>query len=173
MATTRGDLVAGVFGRQAQAEQAIQDLWKAGFAQDRIDMATRSEGVTTGTSQFTPQKDAAEGAVTGAVTGAGVGAAAGAVAMLLIPGIGLVLGGGLLAGILGGAALGAAGGTFLGPFVALKMDEDEARYYSKAVDEGRTVVLVQTHDRQAEARAILDRHGAHSRQTERPAESYL
>jgi hypothetical protein len=173
MATTRGDLVVGVFGRQTQAEQAIQDLWKAGFAQDRIDMATRSEGVTTGTSRFTPQKDAAEGAVAGAVTGAGVGAAAGAVALLLVPGVGLVLGGGLLAGILGGAALGAAGGTFLGPFIAMEMSEDDAHYYSKAVDEGRTVVLVQTHDRQAQARAILDRHGAHSRETKRPAESYL
>jgi hypothetical protein len=94
------------------------------------------------------------------------------VATLLVPGLGLVLGGGLLAGILGGAALGAAGGTFLGPFVALGASADDAHYYSKAVDEGRTVVLVQTHDRQAEARAILDRHGARRRETQRPAESY-
>jgi hypothetical protein len=71
----------------------------------------------------------------------------------------LVIGGGLLAGILGGAALGAAGGTFLGPFVALEMDEEEARHYAREIDEGRTVVLVQAFERADEARAILARHG--------------
>jgi hypothetical protein len=176
MAAKRDDLVVGVFDHTDQAEKAIADLWKAGFAQDRIDMATRSEGVTTGTSQFAPQKEAAEAAVVGAEAGAVIGAAAGAVAMLLLPGVGWVLGGGLLASLLGGlggAALGAAGGTFLGPFVALEMSEDDARFYSRAIDEGRTVVLVQTPDRQADARAVLDRHGAHSRETARPADSYL
>ena len=81
-------------------------------------------------------------------------------ATMLVPGIGLVIGGGLLAGILGGAALGAAGGTFLGPFVAMKMDESEARDYARAVEEGRTVVLVYTTDRADEAKSILERAGS-------------
>jgi hypothetical protein len=153
-------LVVGVFDHQAPAERAVADLWAAGFARDRIDMVTRSEGQTQATPDFTRQKDAAEGAVAGAVAGATAGAVAGAVAMLLIPGLGTVIGGGLLAGILGGAAFGAAGGTFLGPFVALEMNEEEARHYAREVDEGRIVVLVLAGDRAVEARAILARHGA-------------
>src|SRR5258708_38375520 len=98
MVRNQGDLVVGVFDHQPPAEQAIDDLWKAGFAQDRIDMVTRSQGMTRGTSRFTPQKDAAEGAATGAAVGAGVGAAAGALALMLVPGAGLALGGGLVAG---------------------------------------------------------------------------
>jgi hypothetical protein len=82
---------------------------------------------------------------------------------LLIPGLGAVIGGGLLAGILGGAALGAAGGTFLGPFLSLEMSEEEARHYSRQIEEGRTLVLVQTNNRKEEARRILQAHGASTR----------
>jgi hypothetical protein len=163
MAAKSKDLVIGVFDHLAPAEQAIEDLWRAGFPRDRIDMATRSQGVTAATPRFEYQKDAADGALTGAVAGASAGAVAGAVAGLLIPGLGAVIGGGLLAGVLGGAALGAAGGTFLGPFIALGVAEDDAQYYAHEVDEGRTVVLVQTPDRADEARAILERHGARLR----------
>jgi len=73
----------------------------------------------------------------------------------------------LLASIIGGGALlGAAGGSLVGTFVALEMSEDDAQYYARAVQkEGRTVVLVQTPDRRDEARAILDRNGAHQRRS--------
>lgn len=163
MAHDRHNLVVGVFDHQGPAEQAVQELWQAGFARDRVDMVTRSQGVTKGTPDLQRQKDAADGAVTGAVAGVSVGAVAGAVAFMLIPGIGTAIGGGLLATILGGAALGAAGGTFLGPFVALQMDEDEAHYYAHQVDEGRTVVLVQTETRVPEARVILRKYGGRAR----------
>jgi hypothetical protein len=160
---TRDDLVAGVFDDTRRAEQAIADLYQAGFALDKIDMVTRSQGETSATPDFAAQKIAADGAITGAATGAGVGAAA-AAAMMLIPGVGIVLGAGLLAGVIGGAALGAMGGSLIGPFIALQMSEEDAHYYASAVqDEGRTVVLVQTPNRQAEARAVLNRHGGRDR----------
>ncbi len=154
------NLVVGVFDHQAPAEQAVADLWAAGFARDRIDMVTKGHGQARATTDLTLQNAAADGAATGAMAGATAGAIAGAVAIMLVPGIGTVVGGGLLAGILGGAALGAAGGTFLGPFIALDMSEDAAKHYARQVDEGRTVVLVLAFDRAAEARAILARHGA-------------
>jgi outer membrane lipoprotein SlyB len=160
MAEINNDLVAGVFERRGQAEAAIADLWRAGFPRDRIDMATRSEGVTEATPAGQLQEDAAEGATTGAIAGASAGAIAGAVLASFIPGLGAVIGGGLLAGVIGGAALGAAGGTFLGPFLALKMARDDAHHLASQVDQGRTVVLVQTSDRQEEAHALLRRHGA-------------
>jgi hypothetical protein len=164
MAVTKNNLVVGVFDHSPQAEQAVEDLYRAGFPQDRIDMATRSEGVTRATPRLTNDSDASTGALAGAIAGASTGAVAGAIALLLVPGIGTVIGGGLLAGIIGGAALGAAGGTFLGPFLALEMSPDEAHYYAQEVDQGRTVVLVQTPDRADEAWSVLSRHGARRRE---------
>jgi hypothetical protein len=149
-----------VFDNPVQAERAVAELWRAGFPRDRLDMVTRSQGTTQATPHFGRDKDAAEGAVGGAAAGAGVGAVAGAVATMLVPGIGTVIGGGLLAGILGGAALGAAGGTFLGPFVAMKMDEEDARLYAREVEEGRTVVLAYTTERAGEAHKVMEQHGA-------------
>jgi hypothetical protein len=155
----RNGLVVGVFEHRTQAERAITELWKAGFAHDRIDMVTR-EGETEATPNLHLQDEAGLGAVAGALGGAGAGAVAGAIAVMFIPGLGTVLGGGLLAGIIGGAALGAAGGTFLGPFVALEMTEDDAHYYAHALDEGKTIIIVKVPERAEEARTILRQAGA-------------
>jgi hypothetical protein len=153
MIEPRKDLVIGVFEEEAQAEQAVSALWRAGFAPDRISMANRRMGVVAGTPRMQFQKDAAEGAATGAVAGAGAGAVAGAVAGSLLPGVGTVLGG------IGGAALGAAGGTFLGPFLAMEISEEDAHHYSNAINQGRTLVIVRQIGRCEEAREILRAHG--------------
>src|SRR5437016_2207913 len=113
---TRDDLVVGVFDDARPAEQAIADLHRAGFAMDKIDMVTRSQGETSGTPDFALQKNAAAGAVGGAATGATLGALAGAAAAVFIPGVGVALGAGLLASMIGAAALGAVGGSLVGPF---------------------------------------------------------
>src|SRR5947199_7294109 len=73
MTAPKHNLVVGVFDHLPPAEQAIQDLWQAGFAHDRIDMVTRSQGVTEGTPRFERDKDAATGALTGAAAGAATG----------------------------------------------------------------------------------------------------
>jgi hypothetical protein len=172
-AMLHNNLVIGVFQHQADAEQAVADLWRSGFPRDRIDMVTRSQGFTKATPNYDEQKQAADGALTGAAAGAGAGAVAGAIAALFIPGLGAVLGSGLLLGALGGAALGAAGGTFLGPFIALQMSESQARHYARHVEEGRTLVLVQTDDHRDEARTILHNHGADERHDFREAVSAL
>ncbi|HZV06681.1 MAG TPA: hypothetical protein VE999_16490 [Gemmataceae bacterium] len=153
MIEPRKDLAIGVFEQEAQAEQAVSELWRAGFAPDRIDMANRRLGVVRGTPRVQFQKDAEEGAAAGAVAGAATGAVAGAVAGSLIPGVGTVVGG------IGGAALGAAGGTFLGPFVAMDISEEDATRYSNAINDGRTLVIVRQIGRTDEARQILRSHG--------------
>jgi hypothetical protein len=153
MMEARKDLAIGVFDQEAQAEQAVSALWRAGFAPDRIDMVNRRMGVVPGTPRLQFQKDAEDGATTGAVAGAASGAVAGAVAGSLMPGVGTVLGG------IGGAALGAAGGTFLGPFLAMDIAEEDANHYSNAVNQGRTLVIVRQIGRSDEARAILREHG--------------
>jgi hypothetical protein len=157
------DLVIGVFDHRPQAERAITELWSAGFPHDRIDMVTK-DGESSATPNLHLQTEAGTSAIAGAVGGAGAGAVAGALVTILLPGVGTVLGGGLLAGVLGGALLGAAGGTFLGPFLSMEMSEDDAHYYAHHVDEGRTVVIVKTHDRKEEASAILRRAGAFERE---------
>src|SRR5262249_50791852 len=134
------ELVVGVFDHLPDAEKAIQELWQAGFAQDRIDMITRSAGRISATPRYHWNKEAAYGALAGAAAGATVGVVAGALATIIVPGLGAVLGGGLILSAIGGAAVGAAGGTFLGPFIALGMSSDEAHYYATEIDEGSTVV---------------------------------
>jgi len=150
--------IAAAFDDAQAAEQAVADLWAAGFAQDRVDMVSGAQGLTEATPDMRNQAAAADGALVGAVTGASAGAIAGATLVMLIPGLGAVIGGGLLAGILGGAAMGAAGGTFLGPFAAL-MEEEDAHHYTSEVHAGRIVVLVRAFDRAPEAQEILTRHG--------------
>jgi outer membrane lipoprotein SlyB len=158
MMEERKDLAIGVFEQEAQAEQAVSALWRAGFAPDRIDMANRRMGVVPGTPRMQFQKDAAEGATAGAVVGAASGAVAGAVAGSLMPVVGTVLGG-ISGATLGAAALGAAGGTFIGPFLAMQISEEDANHYSTAIDQGRTLVIVRQIGRSDEARDILRAHG--------------
>ena len=153
MIEARKDLVIGVFEEEAQAEQAVSALWKAGFAPDRIDMANRRVGIVRGTPRLQFTEDAADGATAGAVAGATAGAVAGAIAGSVMPGVGTIAGG------LGGAALGAAGGAFLGPFVAMDISEEDANHYSNVMNQGRTLVIVRQIGRCDEAREILLAHG--------------
>lgn len=153
MIEPRKDLVIGVFEQEAQAEQAVSALWKAGFAPDRIDMANRRVGIVPGTPRLQFTEDAAEGATAGAVAGATAGAVAGVVAGSLLPGVGTIIGG------IGGAALGAAGGTFLGPFVAMDIGEEDAHHYSDVINQGRTLVIVRQIGRCDEAREVLRANG--------------
>jgi hypothetical protein len=49
---------------------------------------------------------------------------------------------------------------FLTAALELGIPEEEAHYYEDQLDAGRTIVTVTTEDRAAEARTILNRHGA-------------
>jgi outer membrane lipoprotein SlyB len=152
MAEASKKYAVGVFDEEAQAEQAIAALWRAGFSPDRIDVVNRRIGLVKGTPRIEFQKDAADGAATGAVAGAGTGAVVGAMIGSLFPPMGTILGG------IGGAALGAAGGTFVGAFIAMEISEDEAHHYSTIVDQGRTLVIVRQIGRTDEAREIFRAH---------------
>jgi hypothetical protein len=156
-------LVIGSFKDTKHAVRAIDALFAAGFRNEQVGLVSKE---WAGEQAVPPddvelQEKAGEGAVAGAATGAGLGAVAGALGAGLVPGVGPVLAGGLLTVVLGGTALGAAAGTFLGPFVALGLSEEEAQRHTREVEAGHTVVLVQTEDRQEEARTLLLGHGAY------------
>jgi len=162
MVQLRVGTVVGVFKDQEHAMKAMNELRAAGFADSEVGLVTRDWVLGTPDRRgIEVQQKAGDGATAGAATGAGVGAVAGLIGASLIPGFGFVVAGGLLMGAVAGAALGAAAGTFAGPFVALGMSEDEVRRHSQYVEEGRTVVLVHSEERQAEAQQILLKHGAY------------
>jgi Heat induced stress protein YflT len=156
-----GSTVVGVFENRLQAEQAIDELHHAGFADNQIGYALRGEHSEKGLEP--PHEETRNEAATGAISGGIFGAIVGALAALLLPGIGPVLAGGILVAALGGAAIGAAAGGVLGALMDLGVTEEEARYYENEFKNGRTIVAVLTgedRERANQAREILHRHGA-------------
>ena len=96
--------------------------------------------------------------ITGGVIGGAVGTAA---AALLLPEIGPVVAGGLLATLLSGAALGGMAGGFLGTFANIGVPKEKSKYYKQEMKARKTLVTVQTADRQGEVMEILSHYAAH------------
>lgn len=119
------------------------------------------QGISTTTAA-----DAGSGAITGTGIGLGVGAIA-ALASLLVPGVGLVVGGGALAAALGGIAASAGAGAVAGAVTGyLKdqgMDEHVAVEYDRVVSGGGALLAIHVPSGnvdEAEATQILTKYGA-------------
>jgi Heat induced stress protein YflT len=147
--STQTTALIATFADRRRAERFVEELRREGFQNDEIGMV--SPGPEPQESHV--GEDAAAGALTGGV----LGAFAGALATGLIPGVGPVIAAGLLAGVLGGGAAGAATGGVLGALIGLGVPEEEARRHEQAFQAGRTLVVVQSRTRNAEALAILRR----------------
>jgi uncharacterized protein (TIGR02271 family) len=162
---TQRSTVVGVFHDRARAEEAVQELHRAGFGDDQIGFAAREGEAPEGSGAIAEGGDggeAGEGAAKGAVSGGIIGGILGALATGLIPGVGPIIAGGLLAGLLGGAAVGAATGGLLGALTgSMGVPEDEARYYDEEFKSGRTLVTVRADGRYDEAQRILRGYGAY------------
>jgi hypothetical protein len=150
----------GVFNSLQQAKRALQELLGAGFSNEQLGIASREdtlkEGIHHPGHKIEPS-DAATGIVAGGALGGLLGAA---IATVLVPGIGPIILAGALAGIGAGAVAGMKATGFLTAALELGIPEEEARYYEDQLDAGRTIVTVTAGDRAAEARTILNRHGA-------------
>src|SRR4051794_32262025 len=167
MAEAKRTVVVGVFEDRRKAQQAVAELTRAGFREEQIGVVAQDKEAVTG-AKATADKGshAAEGAVTGVAAGAGVGALwALGIAAGVLPVIGPVIAGGLLASVLASAAGGAAIAGLVGALVGLGIPEEEAHYYDKEFQAGRTIVTVKAGDRYDEAVAILHRHGAYDMKT--------
>jgi uncharacterized protein (TIGR02271 family) len=162
---TQRSTVVGVFRDRGRAEEAVDELHRAGFRDDQIGFAAREGEAPEGSGQISEGREggeAGEGAAKGAVGGGIIGGILGALATGLIPGIGPVIAGGLLAGILGGVAIGAAGGGLLGALTgSMGVPEEEARYYDQEFQSGRTIVTVKADGRYDEAQRILRDYDAY------------
>lgn len=164
MSTMTCTTAIGVFASRQNADAAIDELYEAGFTSSEIGVVTRdNQGNAVKTSRDEAE-DAGEGALVGAVAGAGIG---GLVGLGVLSGAIPVIGPALFAGTLGVLASNAAGGAaiagVIGALVAWGIPEEDAKYYEGEVAAGRTIVTVSATDRCDEARAILRRHGATSR----------
>jgi uncharacterized protein (TIGR02271 family) len=158
--TTDRATIVGVFEDRAHAQQAINDLKKAGFRDDQIGVTARDGA--GGDNVDDGDNYAAEGGMTGLATGAGIGALWGlAVISNVLPGIGPAIAGGTLAAILSSAAAGAAAAGLAGMLIGLGIPREEAEFYEGEFRAGRTLVTVKTDGRGAEAQSILNRHGAY------------
>jgi outer membrane lipoprotein SlyB len=157
MSAIKLSTAVGVFHNRIDAQEAIQDLVTAGFARDKIGMLVRDDPPPEAPAP--EEARTVEGGVAGALTGGSLGAVLGAAATF-IPGVGPVIGAGLLIAAVGGAAAGAVAGGLMGVLLSLGISKEEARHFENEVQAGRTLVTVQVDERHDEAVAILRGHGA-------------
>jgi len=158
--------VVGVFEDRRHADQAIDDLRKAGFREDQIGVVMRHDEGTTDAATDADDSHASSGALTGALTGLGLGALAGlGVLAGVIPVVGPAIAAGTLGVILSNAAAGAGIAGLVGALVGAGVPEEEAHYYQGEFEAGRAIVTVTADGRADEATAILRRHGAYDMST--------
>lgn len=158
----QGNVVVGVFGTRAQAQQAIEDLQRAGFDNDSLGFASKENDRAVADNPSVQDieetdEEATTGAVGGVAAGGLLGGVLGAGAALLIPGVGPVVAAGILAA---GVAGGAFAGGLVGPFMNMGVPEEEAQYYDKEFKAGRSIVTVDSGGREADARQIMGAAGA-------------
>jgi len=173
MKKTQRTMAVGVFTDRQRAQQAVNELRKAGFREDQIGVAGREAGTVAGAHEVKGTgTNVAIGATTGAATGAGLGAlwSIGIMAGLL-PAIGPAIAGGTLAAILSSAAAGAAAVGLVGALIGLGIPEEEATYYDTEFKAGRTIVTVNANGRYDEAVAIFQRFQAYDFSTRNTAAS--
>jgi len=142
--------VAGVYRTREDATRGYQELRRAGFSPDDINVL--SPGSPDAAAQSVPVSETEQpgvGKALGGVVGAALGMAGGfelgVGVTALVPGVGPVLAMGLagmaLLGI-GGAAAGAAAGGAAERKSTPGLPADEVFFYEDAVRQGRTVVIV-------------------------------
>ncbi len=135
--------VAGAFDNEDHAIQALNGLKAAGFDPEHVSVVAKDQRQVT---QVTEQTEmAGDGAAAGAVTGGVLGGLAGfliGISALVIPGIGPIVGTGILISTLAGAGIGAAAGGLVGALTEQGVSEEDARGYETHVGEGRILITV-------------------------------
>jgi hypothetical protein len=154
--------VIGFFRTRADGEGAYHALRGGSFTQDEVSLIVR-EGQDNDVPALGPRVET--GSQSETETKAAIGGLAGlAVGMIaaVLPGVGPLLAIGPLAGAIGGSALGAAAGGMIGLLEDQGVSREEAEFYAEGVKKGGALISVHTtdSDRAAEARRIMEQHGA-------------
>ena len=141
-----------VFYDRHIAMAAVNDLKRQKFYSHQIGVVSTDGKKRTRKNPDIVGRNHAKGAVAGLVSGAIIGAVAG-IAFALVTGLTL------MAGLLTGVITGAVVGVLLGALSGMGIPRRDPHYYDKPFDAGRSIVMVATYGRGAEAREILQRHG--------------
>jgi hypothetical protein len=167
MQTATKTLLVGVFDDRLEAERAVDELEHSGFTHDSVAFVLRgSDVVRGGTATDAVGTKDEHGMVAGAIAGGVFGGLLGAAAALVVPGVGPVLATGILATSLGYAGAGVAIGGILGAMKGAGLSESEAQFYEQQFRSGKAIVTVKAEGREAEASAILQKHGGYDMHTE-------
>ena len=166
------EAVSGVFQSRKDAENAINDLRKAGLPDNRIGLVTPGAGedqLEAGlpvTDTESPGMGRAMGAAVGGAMGAAGGATLGlAMATFIIPGVGPVIGFGMIGAALMGVA-GATAGAAVGNTIEEELGEgiphEDLYLYENALRHGHSVVIAytETDDQTEKAEGVFERSGA-------------
>jgi hypothetical protein len=171
--------VAGVFRTREDARQGYEELRRAGYSPDDINVLAPGQGEagtrpTPVSETEQPGVGKAIGGVVGAALGMAGGFELGVGVTALVPGVGPVLAAGLagmaLLGI-GGAAAGAVAGEAAERRSTAGLPADEIFFYEDAVRQGRIVIIVMANGATEGRRAqeILAEAGAESLDAARSA----
>jgi hypothetical protein len=162
--SSKNTAVYGIYPSVSHAEQAVDTLLAAGFANSAISVLLPDQ---QGTRDFAHQKDtkAPEGTTTGAAAGGVIGGTLGVLAgigALAIPGAGPFIAAGPIMAGLAGLGVGGAVGGLIGALVGMGIPEYEAKRYEGRLKSGG--VLLSAHCDTSEqidrAKDILKRTGA-------------
>jgi hypothetical protein len=145
--------VMGIAEDPGYVGRVVQDLKTRGFAEADISVLYPSPQQL---AEDSDQKSIAKGAAGGATTGGTIGGVLAGLASFALPGIGPVIG----AGILGTAMAGAAAGGVLGAFSQIGLADDLAASYQESLEQGDTIFAIETPDpdRAADAEHTLREH---------------
>ncbi len=138
-------IITATFKTRLAAEEALIELENVGITEEQISLVVTDE--TRGnTFKIDEGNKMDEGAAAGATAGGIVGAILGSIlaaGVVAIPGLNLVVAGGLISG-LAGLGAGAAAGGLVGALIGTGIPEHEAKLYEKAVKEGAILLAVKT-----------------------------
>jgi len=158
--TTNRHTVVGVFDGPNHAEQALTGLKNAGFTPEQVSVVAKENAETRQMVENTGM-GTGEAAGSGAVAGTVIGGIAGwlfGISALAIPGIGPIVGAGIIGTTLAGAGIGAATGGLIGALTSEGVDEADAREYEGHVRSGSILLTVHatSADQEQAARDIFN-----------------
>lgn len=162
--TGKKTAVFGIYKNRVQAEQSVDRLLAARFANDDISVLLPD---SQSSKEFAHKKDtkAPEGTTAGVAAGGVVGGTLGLLAgigALAIPGVGPFIAAGPIMGALAGLGVGGAVGGLIGALVGMGIPEYEAKRYAGRIKDGGVLLSVHcdTSEEIKRAKDLLEKTGA-------------
>jgi hypothetical protein len=147
MTTEKVIQIVGIYDKEIQAVQAVEELKYQGYAQEDISMITNNREMLEKLGIDKPSRSKMnEGAKTGAATGSLIGGLAGLLAgfgAFTIPGIGPILAAGPIAAAFVGGSAGIGVGGITGALIGLGIPEEDASRYEQEMHHEKILVLVE------------------------------